>query len=55
MSSLVERALQWLDETIAFIAKVLATVVLLPFALWLPGPEFLIARMWGKSLADEER
>lgn len=54
MSSLIERALQWLDEAIPFAAKVAATAVLLPFALWLPGPELLVARMWGKSLTDDD-
>ena len=49
MSSLIERALQWLDEAIPFAAKVVATAVLLPFSLFLPGPELLIARMWGKD------
>ena len=52
MSSLVERALQWLDEALLVAAKVLATAVLLPFAMWLPGPELLIARIWGKKLTD---
>ncbi len=46
--------MQWLDEVIPLAAKVLATAVLLPFALWLPGPEFLIARMWGKTLTDND-
>jgi len=44
--------MEWLYEAILLTAKVLATAVLLPFALWLPGPELLIARMWGKTLTD---
>lgn len=55
MSSLIERALQWLDEAIPFAAKVVATAVLLPFALWLPGPELLVARMWGKTPTDDDQ
>ncbi|MDE2932993.1 MAG: hypothetical protein OXS47_03865 [Chloroflexota bacterium] len=54
MSSLAERAMPWLEEAVVVAAKVLATAVLLPFALWLPGPEFLIARMWGKTLTDDD-
>ena len=44
----------WLEEAMVVTAKLLATAVLLPFALWLPGPEFLIARMWGKTLTDDD-
>ena len=55
MSSPVERAMDWLYEAILFTAKVLATGVLVPFSWWLPGPEFLIARMWGKSLTDGDQ
>ena len=44
--------MEWLYEAILLTGKVLATAVLLPFAMWLPGPEFLIARMWGKKLTD---
>ena len=47
MSFLAERAMEWLEEAFVVTAKVLATAVLLPFALWLPGPEFLIACIWG--------
>ena len=47
MSFLVERATEWAEEALVVIAKLLATAVLLPFAMWFPGPEFLIARMWG--------
>lgn len=46
--------MQWLDEAMVVTAKLLATAVLLPFALWLPGPEFLIARIWGKTLTDDD-
>ncbi len=49
MSSPAERAAQWLEEASLLAAKVVATAVLLPFALFLPGPELLIARMWGKD------
>ena len=44
--------MEWLYEAIVITAKLLATAVLLPFALWLPGPELLIARIWGKTLTD---
>ncbi|MCY3646476.1 MAG: hypothetical protein OXH07_05855 [Chloroflexi bacterium] len=54
MSFLVERAMEWAEEAMVVTAKLFATAVLLPFALWLPGPEFLIARMWGKSLTDDD-
>ncbi|MCY3505814.1 MAG: hypothetical protein OXH41_06605 [Chloroflexi bacterium] len=54
MSSLVERALQWLDEALLLIGKVLATAVLFPFTWWLPGPELLIARIWGRDLEGDQ-
>ncbi len=44
--------MEWLYEAIVITAKLLATAALLPFALWLPGPELLIARIWGKTLTD---
>ena len=34
-------------------AKVVATAALLPFAMWFPGPEILIARMWGEDAHGE--
>ena len=61
---LVDRAMQWLEdvlpghsltwaeEAILFSAKVVATAVLLPFSLWLPGPELLVARIWARDLED---
>lgn len=55
MSFYVERAMEWLEEAIVLTGKVLATAFLLPFTLWLPGPEFLIARMWGKTLTDSDQ
>ena len=54
MSAFTERAVDWLYEAVLFTAKVLATVVLVPFSWWLPGPELLIARMWGKTLTEGE-
>ena len=42
----------WLEEAVVVTANALATAVLLPFTLWLPGPELLIARMWGRTLTD---
>lgn len=47
-----DRAMQWLGEATLLTAKVVATAVLLPFSLWLPGPELWVARIWGRDLED---
>ena len=50
MYSRADRAMQGLGEATLLTVKVVATAVLLPFALWLPGPELLVARIWGRDL-----
>ena len=61
MDSHIDRALQWLEEASLWLeeagllaAKVVATAVLLPLSLFLPGPDLLVARIWGKDLKDSQ-
>ena len=42
-----------LDRAVLLVAKLAATAVLLPIALWVPGPDRWITRIWGRVPDDE--